>query len=85
MLLRMYADLACSQIVVAAIHRVVRLKKAGQQKGRHLPALLNKSLGFSYGVGSRTETPKMSLLPNVDGQSLCGAGLATNVPSVWRN
>src|SRR6266496_933511 len=108
MLLRMYADLACSQIVIAAIHRcrsrswdeclpfalsrltkqrrVVRRKTAGQQKGRHLPALLNESSRFLYGfVGSGTEIPKMSLLPKVARQSVCGAGLATGAPPVRRN
>src|SRR6266478_9200556 len=66
--------------------RVVRPKTAGQQKGRHLPALPNKSSRFLYGfVGSGTEIPKMSLLPKVAGQSVCGAGLGTGAPPVRRN
>ena len=35
---------------------------------------------MDQGVGSETAAPKMSELPNVAGQSGCGAGLVTDVP-----
>src|SRR5258708_9750182 len=40
------------------------------------PALIARC----QGVGSKTAAPKISELPNVAGQSACGAGLGTGVP-----
>jgi hypothetical protein len=50
--------------------------------GRGKPALPT----FAYGVGSANVPPKMSLLPNVPGQSEFGAGVAMGVGVVsdWR-
>jgi hypothetical protein len=55
--------------------RLVRLKRAGKQKGRHLPTLLNKSFGFPYGP------PKMSELPNVVAGDWQGTGRGNGTPA----
>jgi hypothetical protein len=49
-------------------------KTPGQQKGRHLPALLNKSSGLPYGP------PKMSELPNVVAGDWQGTGAGKGMP-----
>lgn len=44
------------------------------------------ALVLGYGVGSKMDAPKMSLLPKVAGQSLFGAGFGTGLPvsKDWR-
>ena len=42
--------------------------------------LLGPPRALGQGVGSETAAPKISELPNVGGQSVCGAGLGTVVP-----
>ena len=55
--------------------RVVGLKNGRSvAEGLAYASLLNKSSGFSYG------NEKMSELPNVPGQSVCGAGRANGMP-----
>jgi hypothetical protein len=63
----------------------------GGRHGRSLPrsrenegrpkAPLEVGFGSRYGVGSGYEPPKMSVLPNVAGQSCCGAGRFGSVAS----
>jgi hypothetical protein len=67
----------------AAIRSTTSAVRARERLGgRGKPALPT----FVYGVGSANVPPKMSLLPNVPGQSEFGAGFAMGVDvlSDWR-
>jgi hypothetical protein len=56
------------------------LPRSRENEGRP-EAPLEVGFGSRYGVGSGYEPPKMSVLPNVAGQSCCGAGRFRSVAS----
>jgi hypothetical protein len=56
------------------------LPRSREKEGRPQAPLVIE-FGSAYGVGSGYEPPKMSVFPNVAGQSCCGAGRVGSVAS----